>query len=185
MRRFILPIAAILLTAACSSGNAASTRGIAASPSVSALNPTDAPMVTWCHEHPLSDLCTSAGSPEPLFSMPPSAAISGAASYLPDDVTLSLSTIGSDTNKISHDSDSATYAADCRRLGADASSASVETLPNSAWQAQWRKTMGELQKSADECSSAQSTGDQATMQQALTDLTAADDDLITFNKMTG
>ena len=76
-------------------------------------------------------------------------------------------------------------AADCRKLGADASSASVETLPNQAWQQQWRKTMGELQKAADECSSGQSTGDDATMQQALTDLTAALDDLQTFDKMTG
>ena len=110
---------------------------------------------------------------------------SSSVTFLPDDVTLSLGAISSDTKKIAHDGGGDAEAADCRKLGADASSASVETLPNQAWQQQWRKTMGELQKAADECSSGQSTGDDATMQQALTDLTAALDDLQTFDKMTG
>lgn len=87
MRRFILPIAAILLTAACRSGNATPavdgsvpTGEPAASPSASESAPTtaDDPMVTWCHEHPLSDLCTSAGSPKPVFTMPPSPVFSSA-----------------------------------------------------------------------------------------------------------
>lgn len=179
MRRFILPIAAILLTAACSSGNAVSA-GATSSPSASAPNPTEAPMVTWCHEHPLSDLCTSAGSPKPL----PSAAVAGAGGNLPAEVTLSLGTIRSDTKKIVHDNGGDAEAADCRQLGTDASSASVEKLPDPDWQAQWRKAMGELQKAADECSSGRSTGDDATMQQAITDLTAADNDIVTFNQMT-
>ncbi|NUQ95296.1 MAG: hypothetical protein HOY79_01595 [Streptomyces sp.] len=92
MRRFILPIAAILLTAACHSGNATPTVDSsvptgtpAASLSASAPKTADDPMVTWCHEHPLSDLCTSAGSPKPMFSMPPSAAFSSAASYLAEE----------------------------------------------------------------------------------------------------
>ena len=107
------------------------------------------------------------------------------ATLLPDDVLTSLGAIGADTKKINQDraADASTYAADCRTLGKDASSASVETLPNAAWQAQWRKTASELQKAADECSSAQSTGDDTTMQQALTDMTAALDDLQTFNQM--
>ncbi|MFB8183281.1 hypothetical protein ACFC8N_46390 [Streptomyces sp. NPDC055966] len=90
MRRFILPIAAMLLTtAACSSGKATPTGKPAASPSASssasAPKTAEDPMVTWCHEHPLSDLCTSAGSPKPVFSMPPSEAISSAASYLAEE----------------------------------------------------------------------------------------------------
>ena len=89
MRRFILPVAAILLTAACHSGSATPTVGSsdrtgkaaaspAASPSASAPKTADGPMVNWCHEHPLSDLCTSAGSPKPVLSMPPSPVFSSA-----------------------------------------------------------------------------------------------------------
>lgn len=116
-----------------------------------------------------------------------SASPSPSTTDLPDDVMLSLSAISSDMKKITRvrDDDAATYAADCQKLGTDASSASVETIPNPAWQAQWRKAMGELQKGADECSSGQSIGDRATLQQALTDVTAANDDLQTFLKMTG
>lgn len=139
----------------------------------------------------LAAACTS-GKPVPTVdgSVPigkPSASpsVSPSITFLPDDVTLSLGAIGADTKKIAHDSGGDTEAADCRKLGADASSASVETLPNATWQAQWRKTMGELQKAADECSSGQSTGDIATLQQGLTDVTAADEDLGTFLKMTG
>lgn len=130
--------------------------------------------------------CSGGGSSAPAQS-PTSASVSPSPSvtFLPDDVTLSLGAIGADTKKIAHDGGGDSEAADCRRLGKDASSAAVETLPNAAWQAQWRKAMGELQKAADECSSSQSTGDDATMQQALTDLTAASDDIVTFNQMTG
>lgn len=144
MRRLMLATAAVLLTAACSSG------GHAQAPRPSA-SPTPSPTAT----------------------------------LLPGDVLTSLGAIGADTKKISHDSGGDTEAADCRQLGKDASAAGIETLPNTMWQTQWRKTAGELQKAADECSSAQSTGDNATMQQALTDLTAASDDLQTFNQMTG
>lgn len=126
---------------------------------------------------------THAASPRPSASA--SASPSPTFTYLPDDVTLSLGAIGADTKKIAHDTGGDSEAADCQKLGKDASAAGIETLPNPAWQAQWRKAMGELQKSADECSSAQSTGDDATMQQALTDLTAANDDIDTFNQMTG
>jgi hypothetical protein len=130
--------------------------------------------------------CSGGGhtqSPQPSASVAPSPT----ATLLPADVLMSLGAIGADTKKINQDrgADPGTYAADCRTLGKDASSAGVETLPVTAWQDQWRKTAGELQKAADECSSAQSTGDTATMQQALTDMTAALDDFQTFNQMTG
>lgn len=134
----------------------------------------------------LTAACSGAGHATPSQTGSSAAASpSPTVTFLPDDVTLSLGAIGSDTQKIAHDGGGESESADCRQLGADASSAGTETLPNPAWQTQWHKTMGELQKAADECSSAQSTGDQATMQQALTDLTAADDDILTFNKMTG
>jgi hypothetical protein len=122
------------------------------------------------------------GVPHGKSSASPS--VSPGITFLPDDVDLSLSAIGADTKKIAHDDGGDAEAADCRKLGTDASSAAIEKLPNPDWQTQWRKTMDEMQKAADECSSGQSTGDIATMQQALTDLTAADDDLGTFLKMT-
>lgn len=146
MRRTALPIAAILLTAACS---------------------------TATHTAP------SAGP------APSSASASPSTTELPGGIDIALGNILNDSKKITHDrGDNSPLAADCRQLGADASSASVQTIPNQAWQAQWVKAMSELQKAADECSSASSTGNDATMQQALTDLTAADDDLQTFYKMT-
>ncbi|MGW4517285.1 hypothetical protein ACWEO4_36125 [Streptomyces sp. NPDC004393] len=124
--------------------------------------------------------------PHGKLSASPSASPSPSVTFLPDDVMQSLSTMSSDMKKIVHDGDnSTTEAADCGKLGADASSASVETLPNAAWQTQWRKTMGEMQKAANECSTGQSTGDIATLQQGLTDVTAANEDLQTFLKMTG
>lgn len=118
-------------------------------------------------------------------TVPASVSPSPSVTFLPDDVDASLSAIGADTEKIAHDNGGDAEAADCRKLGSDASSASIETLPNATWQAQWRKAMGELQKAADECSSGQSTGDIATLQQGLTDVTAANEDLGTFLKMTG
>ena len=134
----------------------------------------------------LTAACSNGGHAQaPRTSSPAAATPSPAATLLPADVLTSLGAIGDDTKKISHDSGGDVEAADCRALGKDASSASVETLPVAAWQVQWRKVAAELQKAADECSSAQSTGDQATMQQALTDLTAASDDLATFNQMSG
>ncbi|MGW4566167.1 hypothetical protein ACWEN3_28400 [Streptomyces sp. NPDC004561] len=121
----------------------------------------------------------------PIGKPSPSPSVSPSVTFLPDDVMTSLGAIGADTKKIAHDGGGDAEAADCQKLGTDASSASVETLPNPDWQTQWRKTMGELQKAADECSSGQSTGDIATLQQGLTDVTAADEDLATFLKMTG
>ena len=146
MRRFLVPIAAILLTAACG---------------------------------------TSAHAPGP---QPPSNSASASPSLiplLPHNVLMSLDAISKDTKKISNDrGDDRAMAADCQQLGMDASSAGVEKLPDSAAQTQWVKTTGELQKAADECSTGTSTGDETTMQQALTDLTAAGEDLVTFTNMT-
>ncbi|MFF3912679.1 hypothetical protein ACFYZB_04210 [Streptomyces sp. NPDC001852] len=111
---------------------------------------------------------------------------SPSVTFLPDDVMQSLSTLSADMKKIVHDGDNSTAESeDCGKLGADASSANVQTLPNPAWQQQWRKTMSELQKGANECSTGQSTGDIPTLQQGLTDVTAANEDLQTFLKMTG
>ncbi|MEV6118708.1 hypothetical protein AB0L59_41150 [Streptomyces sp. NPDC052109] len=96
MRRIVLLVPVILLAAACSSGKPVPTvdgsvphwkptASPPASPSADAPKTADDPMVTWCHEHPLWTLCTSAGSPKPVFSMPPSAAFSSAASYLAEE----------------------------------------------------------------------------------------------------
>lgn len=144
MRRTALPIAAVLLTAGCS---------------------------TTTHTPPAPS--------------PSSASATASPAGLPASIDIDLGTIANDTKKIAHDrSDNSTLAADCRQLGTDASTASVDKIPDPTWQAQWSKAMTDLQKSADECSSAVSTGDDATMQQALTDLTAANDDIQTFNKIT-
>ncbi|MFB8183284.1 hypothetical protein ACFC8N_46405 [Streptomyces sp. NPDC055966] len=142
----------------------------------------------------LAAACTS-GRPVPTVdgSVPhgnpaasPSASPSPSITFLPDDVMQSLSTLSSDVKKIVHDGDnSTTEAADCGKIGADASAAGVQTIPNPAWQQQWSKTMSELQKAANECSTGQSTGDIPTLQQGLTDVTAANEDLQTFLKMTG
>ena len=97
-----------------------------------------------------------------------------------------LGAISNDMKKIANDrQDDPARATDCQQLGTGASAASVHKIPDPTWDAQWDKAMGEIQKSADECSSAASTGDNATMQQALTDMTAADNDIIVFNQMTG
>lgn len=130
--------------------------------------------------------CSSGDSSAPAqSSAPASASPSPSVTFLPDDVMQSLSTLSSDMKKVAHDGDNrSTEAADCGKLGADASSASVHKLPNPAWQQQWRKTMSELQKGANECSTGQSTGDIPTLQQGLTDVTAANEDLDTFLKMT-
>ena len=118
-------------------------------------------------------------------SASPTPSPSPSVTFLPDDVMQSLSTLSADMKKIVHDGDNRTAeSADCGKLGADASSANVQTLPNPAWQQQWRKTMSELQKGANECSTGQSTGDIPTLQQGLTDVTAAGEDLQTFLKMT-
>ena len=135
----------------------------------------------------LTAACSSGGhgaavSPSPSATASPSPSVT----FLPEDVMQSLSTLSADMKKIVHDGDnSRTEAVDCGRLGADASSAGVQTIPNPAWQQQWRKTMSELQKAANECSTGQSTGDIPTLQQGLTDVTAANEDLSTFLKMTG
>lgn len=123
--------------------------------------------------------------PQPASHAAQASASPSLAPSLPHSVLMSLDAISKDTKKIAHDrGDDQALAADCRQLGTDASSAGVDKLTDPAVHTQWVKATGELQKAADECSSGASTGDDATMQQALTDLTAASDDLTTFYNMT-